>query len=57
MATIARSEEMFTQKSEDAPTVHGGWDAFVRFTSRILTPSWIVDYADDLANTYRQREL
>lgn len=57
MATIARSEEMFTQKYEDAPAVHAGWDAFIRFISRILTPSWIVDYADDLAKDFRQREL
>ncbi len=56
MATIARTEEMFTRTLESATTTHGGWDAFVRFTSRILTPSWAIDYAEELVEMYRPQD-
>lgn len=57
MATIARSEEMFTRTVESAPATHGGWDAFVRFMAWMLTPTWVVDYANDLAKDYWPRDL
>jgi|SaaInl7_200m_RNA_FD_contig_21_2979619_length_217_multi_8_in_0_out_0_1 hypothetical protein len=57
MATIARTEEMFTRTTESAPTSHRGWDAFVRFTARLLTPSWVIDYAEELAEEYSPRDL
>ena len=56
MATIARTEEMFMRAPAVETTVENKWDGFTRFVARILMPSWVVAYAEELAADQRSRE-
>jgi len=49
MATMVRTEEMFVEAVEADTAPRTGWESFIGLMSRILTPFWVKDYAEELA--------
>jgi hypothetical protein len=49
MATIARTEEMFVGTVEVETKEHSRWDSFISFVTWVMTPMWVMDYAEELS--------
>jgi hypothetical protein len=51
MATIARTEEMFVGTVEAETKTHTRWDSFISLVTWVLTPMWVMDYAEELSKS------
>jgi hypothetical protein len=49
MATLVRTENMFIGMTEVETAKRNGWDKFLNFVAWIMTPSWALDYAEELS--------
>jgi hypothetical protein len=56
MATITRTEEMFTYTTESAPRV-SFWDSLFRAVNRLMLPDWVIQYAEDKAEEIQRQQL
>jgi len=52
MATLARTEKMFIGTIEVETSKRNRWESFINFVTWMLTPTWVMDYAEELSRKH-----